>query len=212
MVEIELNRVCPNVFEDIDIKSEVWNTSLRIDPGGRYQVMAQSGKGKTSFLYFLLGLRSDYKGDIYLNQKKILELNEQEWVLLRKRKISSIFQDLQLINHLSVAENIGLVPEYANGYNEASIRDMLRAVGIADKWNEKVKTLSFGQKQRVAIIRSLCKPFKLLLCDEPFSHLDEANTKLCRSLIIKRLDEEQAGIIITSLDVEKGMGLKTINL
>jgi ABC-type lipoprotein export system ATPase subunit len=212
MVEIELNRVCPNVFEDIDIKSEVWNTSLRIDPGGRYQVMAQSGKGKTSFLYFLLGLRSDYKGDIYLNQKKILEINEQEWVLLRKRKMSSIFQDLQLINHLSVAENIGLVPEYANGYNEASIRDMLRAVGIADKWNEKVKTLSFGQKQRVAIIRSLCKPFKLLLCDEPFSHLDEANTKLCRSLIIKRLDEEQAGIIITSLDGEKGMGLKTINL
>ena len=70
MVEIELNRVCPNVFEDIDIQSEVWNTSLRIDQGGRYQVMAQSGKGKTSFLYFLLGLRSDYKGEIYLNQKK----------------------------------------------------------------------------------------------------------------------------------------------
>ena len=212
MVEIELNRVCPNVFEDIDIQSQVWNTSLHIDQGGRYQVMAQSGKGKTSFLYFLLGLRSDYKGEIYLNQKKILEINEQEWVLLRKRKISSIFQDLQLINHLSVAENIGLVPEYADGYNEALIRDMLRGVGIADKWNEKVKTLSFGQKQRVAIIRSLCKPFKLLLCDEPFSHLDEANTKLCRALILKRLDEERAGIIITSLDGEEGMGLKTINL
>ena len=131
---------------------------------------------------------------------------------MRKRKISSIFQDLQLINHLSVAENIGLVPEYADGYNEALIRDMLRVVGIADKWNEKVKTLSFGQKQRVAIIRSLCKPFKLLLCDEPFSHLDEANTKLCRDLILKRLDEERAGIIITSLDGEEGMGLKTINL
>lgn len=212
MVEIELNSVCPNVFEDIDIKSEVWNTSLRIDQGGRYQVMAQSGKGKTSFLYFLLGLRSDYKGDIYLNQKKILEINEQEWVRLRKRKISSIFQDLQLINHLTVAENIGLIPKYADGYNEALIIDMLRVVGIADKWNEKVKTLSFGQKQRVAIIRSLCKPFKLLLCDEPFSHLDDANTMLCRSLILKRLDEEQAGIIITSLDGEEGMGLKTINL
>jgi ABC-type lipoprotein export system ATPase subunit len=85
-------------------------------------------------------------------------------------------------------------------------------VGIADKWHEKVKTLSFGQKQRVAIIRALCKPFKLLLCDEPFSHLDEANTKICRSLILKRLDEEQAGVIITSLDGEEGMGLKTINL
>ena len=70
MIEIELNRVCPNVFEDIEIKSEVWNTTLRLDNGGRYQIMAQSGKGKTSFLHFLLGLRSDYKGDIYLNQKK----------------------------------------------------------------------------------------------------------------------------------------------
>ena len=212
MIEIELNRVCPNVFEDIEIKSEVWNTTLRLDNGGRYQIMAQSGKGKTSFLYFLLGLRSDYKGDIYLNQKKILEIKEEEWIILRKRKITSIFQDLQLINHLSVAENIGLVPEYAEGYNEVLIRDMLMEVGIADKWHEKVKTLSFGQKQRVAIIRALCKPFKLLLCDEPFSHLDEANTKICRSLILKRLDEEQAGVIITSLDGEEGMGLKTINL
>jgi ABC-type lipoprotein export system ATPase subunit len=174
--------------------------------------MAQSGKGKTSFLYFLLGLRSDYEGDIYLNQKKILEIKEEEWIILRKRKITSIFQDLQLINHLSIAENIGLVPEYAEGYNEGLIRDMLMEVGIADKWHEKVKTLSFGQKQRVAIIRALCKPFKLLLCDEPFSHLDEANTKICRSLILKRLDEEQAGVIITSLDGEEGMGLKTINL
>ena len=212
MIEIELNRVCPNVFEDIEIKSEVWNTTLRLDNGGRYQIKAQSGKGKTSFLYFLLGLRSDYEGDIYLNQKKILEIKEEEWIILRKRKITSIFQDLQLINHLSVAENIGLIPEYAEGYNEGLIRDMLMEVGIADKWHEKVKTLSFGQKQRVAIIRALCKPFKLLLCDEPFSHLDEANTKICRSLILKRLDEEQAGVIITSLDGEEGMGLKTINL
>ena len=212
MIEIELNRVCPNVFEDIEIKSEVWNTTLRLDNGGRYQIMAQSGQGKTSFLHFLLGLRSDYKGDIYLNQKKILEIKEEEWIILRKRKITSIFQDLQLINHLSVAENIGLVPEYAEGYNEGLIRDMLMEVGIADKWHEKVKTLSFGQKQRVAIIRALCKPFKLILCDEPFSHLDEANTKICRSLILKRLDEEQAGVIITSLDGEEGMGLKTINL
>ena len=65
-----------------------------------------------------------------------------------------------------------------------------------------VKNLSFGQKQRVAIIRALMKPFEFLICDEPFSHLDEQNTIKCTKLIEKRLEEENAGLILLALQEE----------
>jgi len=211
-MEIQLNQVCPNVFEGIKINSEVWNSNLLIENEGRYQILAQSGRGKTSFLYFLLGLRNDYTGEIQINQKRIQDIKEEEWVKLRKTKMTSIFQDLQLIGHLTVAENIRLIPEYAKGYDEDAIQKIVTDLGIEEKWNEKVNTLSFGQKQRVAIIRSICKPFEILLCDEPFSHLDTENTRLCQSLILKRLDEEKASLLITTLDGESEMALKTINL
>ena len=124
-MEIQLNQVCPNVFEGIKINSEVWNSNLLIENEGRYQILAQSGRGKTSFLYFLLGLRNDYTGEIQINQKRIQDIKEEEWVKLRKTKMTSIFQDLQLIGHLTVAENIRLIPEFAKGYDEDIIQKIV---------------------------------------------------------------------------------------
>ena len=83
---------------------------------------------------------------------------------------------------------------------------------MEEKYDERVETLSFGQKQRVAIIRSLCKPFELLVCDEPFSHLDEINKAKCVELIENRLKEASAGIVLTTLDGEKQLDLKSIYL
>ena len=89
---------------------------------------------------------------------------------------------------------------------------MLENLGMGEKWKQKVETLSFGQKQRVAIVRALCKPFELLICDEPFSHLDEMHKSKCIKLIEKRISETNAGIILTSLDGEDNLGLKSIYL
>ena len=69
-----------------------------------------------------------------------------------------------------------------------------------------------GQKQRVAIARALCKPFDLLICDEPFSHLDAMHKSKCIDLIERRLNEEKAGVLLTSLDGENQLDLKSIHL
>ena len=89
---------------------------------------------------------------------------------------------------------------------------MLEGLNMADKWDSPISTLSFGQKQRVALVRSLSKPFEFLICDEPFSHLDALNKSKCFALIEKRLDQEEAGWLLTSLDSECNSNLQTIQL
>lgn len=212
MMKIQFKNVCPHIFEDLSLKSDVWNNDFIIQDGMRYQLRGSSGRGKTSFLSYLLGHRKDYNGEVFINDRAVLDINIDEWVELRREKISSVFQDLQLIEKISVADNIALVPKFANGHGLSKAKNMLGDLGMADKWEAQVETLSFGQKQRVAIVRALCKPFDLLICDEPFSHLDTMHKAKCVDLIESRLTEENAGILLTSLDGENQLDLKSIHL
>lgn len=212
MMKIQFKNVCPHVFEELSLKSDVWNNDFTIQDGMRYALCGPSGRGKTSLLAYLFGSRKDYKGEVYINDRAILELTIDDWIELRREKISSVFQDLQLIEKLSVADNIALIPKFANGYGLSKAENMLADLGMPNKWEAQVKTLSFGQKQRVAIARALCKPFDLLICDEPFSHLDAMHKTKCIDLIESRLQEENAGILLTSLDGENQLDLKSIHL
>lgn len=212
MMKIQFKNVCPHIFQELSLKSDVWNNDFTIQDGLRYQLCGPSGRGKTSFLSYLLGYRKDYKGEVSINNRTVSEINIDEWVELRSEKISCVFQDLQLIEKLSVADNIGLIPKFAKGYGLSEAEKMLADLGMPNKWKAQVKTLSFGQKQRVAIARALCKPFDLLICDEPFSHLDAMHKSKCIDLIERRLNEEKAGVLLTSLDGENQLDLKSIHL
>ena len=212
MMKIQFKNVCPHIFEDLSLKSDVWKNDFTIQDGMRYQLRGPSGQGKTSFLSDLLGYRKDYKGEVFINNRNILEMTIDEWVELRSEKISCVFQDLQLIEKFSVADNISLIPKFAKGYGMSEAEKMLNQLEMGEKWKAKVKTLSFGQKQRVAIVRALCKPFDLLICDEPFSHLDAMHKNKCVALVESRLVEEKAGILLTSLDGENQLDMKSIHL
>ena len=79
------------------------------------------------------------------------------------------------------------------------IERWFEALGIADKMSSPVRLLSFGQQQRVAMIRALVQPFDFLLADEPISHLDEANSKVMADIMMEEAHRQGAGIIITSI-------------
>ena len=181
--------------------SEVWEAdSLLLEQGKSYVVEAPSGRGKTSLLSVIYGLRTDYRGVVTLNDRDLTTLSLKEWSSIRKRNLSFIFQGLELFDELTALENIRLKNELTSYHSHERILEMARMLGIEPFLKRKAGILSFGQQQRVAIIRALCQPFDFLLADECFSHMDRENSLIAYQLIRQECEARQAGMILTSLN------------
>jgi len=185
-------------------KESIWGNFIELKAGKHILLNASSGKGKSTFTSTMIGLRNDYSGSITFDGKDIKSFSPDDWTSIRQSKISIIYQDLQLFHDLTVAENLILKNNLTNSFSENEIIEMLRKLGIEDKWEQKCGLLSMGQQQRVAIIRALLQPFEWLIMDEPFSHLDTENTLLCLELINERCKELNAGFVLTTLGDSHG--------
>ncbi|MEZ4923367.1 MAG: ATP-binding cassette domain-containing protein [Crocinitomicaceae bacterium] len=202
---LELNNVLPTPLQEYPhAANSVWKNNFSIDFPKKVLLNASSGKGKSTFVNTIYGLRKDYTGFVKLDNKDISTLSLDEWVELRKNKLSVVFQDLQLFPELTVWENLILKNDLTQHQKEGRIMEMLEILGIPGKKDQVCKTLSLGQQQRVAIIRSLLQPFELLLMDEPFSHLDEENAAIALRLIVEETDKNKGGFILTSLGSHHG--------
>lgn len=197
---ISLKNIVPTFLEKEKIaQSQIWEHEHSFKQGEKIQIVAPSGSGKTSFIHFLYGLRKDYDGEIMLDNKNIKTYNENELASMREKSMSVVFQDLRLFNDYTVEENIE-IKRVLNPYHSSScIHEMVAQLGIANKLNQKAGTCSYGEQQRIAIIRALQQPFNFIILDEPFSHLDEANSMKVMQLIEKAAAERGAGIILADL-------------
>jgi ABC-type lipoprotein export system ATPase subunit len=205
-MKIILNNVIPNPLKEDNLElSKVWNTSLHITNDDHYFLSSNSGKGKSTFLNYLYGLRNDYEGSILINDEDISKFSLQDWSNLRKEKIAYLPQNLQLINHLSVWDNLLLKNNLTNRYSEGQIKAFLTQFNLLTHINRPVEKLSIGQQQRVALIRTLLQPFNILLLDEPFSHLDEENIIIGLDLINEACKKENANYIIATLGYSYGI-------
>lgn len=205
-MKINVKNVIPAPLKEEDLsQSEVWNTTLEIEGNTPYFLSSNSGKGKSTFLNFLFGLRNDYEGTISIQDKDIRQFSLRDWANIRKDKMAYLPQDLQLINHLSVWDNLILKNKLTNQYTEQEIKDFLVQFNLSNQIEKPVNQLSIGQQQRVAIIRTLLQPFKVLLLDEPFSHLDEENIKIGFELINTVCKKESAYYIIATLGYSYGI-------
>lgn len=180
--------------------SDVWNKVQHIQPGEKIFFQAPSGKGKSTFMHILYGLRKDYDGAALWNEKNAKQQNDEDWAKLRSKELSIVFQDLRLFGDLTVEENIGIKQSLTNSVSMEQAKKWLTQLGLEGKWVQKAETLSYGERQRVAIIRSLLQPFNWLLLDEPFSHLDNDNTQKAASLIWSRVQELNAGMMVVDLE------------
>lgn len=180
--------------------SQVWNTELTLPAGAFVFVQAPSGRGKTTLINMLYGLRTDYAGTISFDHHNMQQLSDDQLSQLRARSLSIVFQDLRLFPSLTAQENIESKRLLANAVSAEEVRSWMDQLGIADKAHAKADTLSFGEQQRVAIIRALAQPFSWLLMDEPFSHLDVANRQRAIDLIDSEVRRRNAGIMLTDLD------------
>lgn len=187
-------------MSESDIKgSDIFlQDKLVFERGKQYFIRANSGKGKTSALNFIYGSNLNFEGQILYDGKPYLK----DITPVRQQKISYVFQDFRLFPEISLYENIVLKNRLTNHKTEAEIQEMIDLVHLHHKRNAVLKTLSLGQKQRVAILRALCQPFEFLLMDEPFSHLDDDNIAILTKLIQQEVQKQGAGMILTSLGSE----------
>lgn len=202
-MEIRFSKVIPiPIPENNIINSEIWNRDVILKQQANYLIFAESGKGKTTFVNIIFGTRKDFTGKVFIDDKDILNFSHKQYSELRKAKLSIVPQGLQLFPELSVLENINIKNKIQNYKSSSQISEMIEMLGLNGFEHKKTAKMSFGQRQRVAIIRALCQSFEYILLDEPFSHLDKKNTQIAWDLINKEAKNQNAGIIITSLNNE----------
>ena len=197
---IHLNSVAPDYIRKENWEnSEVWKKNITIHKGEHLHIVAPSGSGKTSLVHFIYGLRKDYSGSIYYDNEDIKKLSVESFSMFRQNKISIIFQDLRLFEKHTVMENIEIKRILNPFHPEEQISVMAQRLGIENKLHQQVKTCSYGEQQRIAIIRALMQPFDFLLLDEPYSHLDEDNRKKAMNLIYEECEKRNAAMIFADL-------------
>ena len=195
---IELEKLVPHPLPDRIVESSaVWRNELKIESQSKVLFSAQSGMGKSTLLHILYGLRQDYSGEAKLEGKSLREFSLAEWEAIRRERISLQFQDLRLFPNLTARDNLNLLPRI--NPSAPSVKEMTERLAMTPFLDQSLATLSQGQRQRMALVRALRKPFQLLMLDEPFSHLDEGNQLNACSLIEEVVRGNQAGLLVSSL-------------
>lgn len=199
MERIELFHTLPQVFHDRELQSQVWLQDVTFHKGQTYLVEANSGTGKSSLCSYIIGYRKDYLGTICFDGRDIRTHRVSEWTSLRQRSLSLLFQELRLFPELTGMENVQIKNGLTNHKSRGEIESWFQRLGIADKMTTKVWRMSYGQQQRVAMIRALVQPFDFLLVDEPISHLDDANSTIMGEIMMEEARRQGAGVIVTSI-------------
>lgn len=191
-----------NVIKDYRISKTVnervlKGVSIDFQPGEVTAIFGASGCGKSTLLNIISGLDSKYQGDVYYNDINLKTMNLDSY---RKNVIGFVFQNFNLVPHMSVKENVGTVlsmSKMSKSEKEKKIQEALKLVGLEDFANRLPKILSGGQKQRVAIARALAADPEILIADEPTGSLDRENRDLVLDLLKQQASNGKTVIIVT---------------
>ena len=214
MKEIRLQGVVPEIFaQRNDITSDIWLTDAVLERGKTYLIEAASGTGKSSLCSYLYGQRGDYRGVISFDGEDVKNYNTNHWCDIRQNNISILFQDLRLFGELTALENIEIKNRITKHRTLKQIEEWFEELGISDKLNARIDRMSYGQQQRVALIRALCQPYDFLFLDEPISHLDDRNSDIMRDIILREASASGAAVVATSIGKHMNMDYdKTLRL
>jgi len=200
MDKIVLKNTLPDIFKtESGISSDIWQHEVEFSKGKSYLIQANSGTGKSSLCSYIYGYRADYSGEMFFDKDNIRKLNDKEWDNIRTQELSLLFQELNLFPELTAFENVKLKNNLTGHKTDEQIKEMFATLEITEKMDSLIGKMSWGQQQRVAVIRCLCQPFSFLILDEPISHLDDVNAKLIAGLITNETSKNGAGVIVTSI-------------
>lgn len=200
MDKIVFDNVTPKVFEQVkDLSSEIWQSQAIFERGKLYLVEAESGKGKSTFCSYVLGYRNDYTGKVLFDNEDTKTYSRSRWAEIRCKSVSHLFQELRLFPELTAMENVQIKNQLTNHLDEEVVMSWFERLGIPEKVDQKIGKMSFGQQQRVAMMRALAQPFDVLLVDEPISHLDDRNSAVMAEIMMEEAKKQNACVIVTSI-------------
>lgn len=202
---IEMKNIYKSFGKDHNERKLFEDFSFEISKGDMVAIMGKSGSGKTTLLNIIGGLESIDKGTYLFNGDDVSKFSEKELLDFRRKNISYIFQNFALINEYSIMDNILLPLRYRyNNVNKKTInnaRELLKKLDIAYVENQKIENLSGGEKQRIAIARSLISNTNVILADEPTGALDEKSGHMIMELF-KQMKNIGKTIIIVTHDID----------
>ncbi|MDH4269747.1 MAG: ABC transporter ATP-binding protein [Dehalococcoidia bacterium] len=174
------------------------NVSFRVDEGDFIAIMGPSGSGKSTLLNVIGGLDYPSSGEVILDGKRIDNLDENDFVGIRRNKIAYVFQQYHLLPSLTALENV-MLPLIFCGLEkeEESALDMLEEVGLGGRTEHKPSQLSGGEQQRVAIARALVNSPSLILADEPTGNMDQETGREILGLF-QQLNKDGRSIVMVT--------------
>lgn len=177
------------------------SVSLKIERGDFVGIYGPSGSGKTTLLSLLSLSDPDYGGLIEIDGQDLRELRGRERPSFALRNVARVYGENNLVDYLTAREN-ALLPLYFQSLPliQGELTRLSSALGVADVLERKAGSLSEGEKQRIALLRSLLSGQSYLLLDEPTSHLDEKNARKLASLLSEIAKTERPGILMATHD------------
>jgi putative ABC transport system ATP-binding protein len=177
--------------------------SIEIAEGEFTAIVGPSGSGKTTLLNIIGGLDRPTDGSIVIGGQDISELSDNQLINFRKDNIGFVFQAYNLIPVLTAKENVEfvmLLQKKSKVEREARTKELLHAVGLEDKVNNRPSQLSGGQQQRVAVARALASKPKFVLADEPTANLDSNSTTNLLDIMARLNKEENVTFVFSTHD------------
>ena len=189
--------------------------NLEIRPGEYVAVTGPSGCGKTTLLSIIGMLDTPDGGEYWFDGKNVAGYREDQLNELRRGRIGFIFQSFNLIEELSVEENVELALEYSSASAQERrerVAEMLGKLGVAHRAKHRPSQLSGGQQQRVAVARALVTRPAVLLADEPTGNLDSAHGEEVMELLQKINEEGTTIVMVTHSATHAARAKRTVGL
>jgi putative ABC transport system ATP-binding protein len=175
--------------------------SFRVNPGESVAVVGPSGAGKSTLLALLAGLDLPTEGHVVLNGANLGKLDEDGRARVRAESVGFVFQSFHLVPSLNALENVMLPLELAGAGDARSVaQDIVRKVGLADRWSHYPAQLSGGEKQRVAIARAFATEPAVLFADEPTGNLDSRTGETIMELMFELNRSSSTTLILVTHD------------
>lgn len=187
-----------NVTKEFKNKAVLKGVSFNIEAGDIYGLIGENGAGKTTLLKLMVNLLKPTSGNIQVLGK---EIKKDSYDYLRN--IGALIDEPVFYKKLTLYENFKVHCEYLGFYDEEKLESILRRVGLHNKKDRKIKELSFGEKQRLAIAYALITEPELLILDEPTNGLDPIAIVELREILLKLNREFNTTIIISSHDINE---------